>query len=172
MKKSFTLNRDKEGREYICRTNGYGYITISELIKHDKILPKRCNHCNGLVKTNWNNFDGLVDRLIEFNRCHSCDFWLTKPDILPHGIIINHYHYCDWSTRDESGNLVKDQQYRVQFNDGRILDVDRFTHQGQIPKRFYNLLHDNAKFIAFDYEHKQYNGSVVIKTIKTRQPHK
>ena len=91
----------------------------------------------------------------EDGMCFTCSFWTEHsnyrnytPEGFARNVIVNHKAYL-MSPNDQEGGFrgFGGSEWFVKFNNGYRVCCRNMWHQGNIPKRFWKLLPDNAKFV-------------------------
>jgi len=93
------------------------------------------------------------------DKCFHINFWNEKVKSYGNGTngyskkiaIVNGSHYTFYP--DSSETFFQGhggRQFKIIFNDGRIVQTKNLWHQGDIPLNFRNLLPDNAIFVESD----------------------
>lgn len=131
----------------------YGFInslsppfkTKEYLIKDSFILAKPCTECGGIVSANFMN----NHRILEQNVCFSCAFWLNKIDAMETErlLIVNHQMYYI-APEDVNGPFRGFGGIKFVFvKNGELIESTNVWFNGDIPKRFWDRLPDNANNI-------------------------
>ena len=93
------------------------------------------------------------------NECHRINFWNEKAEKYAKNengysnrvVIVNGGHY---TYHDEVPNAYfkgfGGRQFKVKFNDGRVIQTKNMWFQGDIPEEFRDRLSDNAVFQCSD----------------------
>ena len=85
------------------------------------------------------------------NNCFDCSFWIKKIDISEEDqarrVIVNGQHHRLGIDNVGPFRGFGGRAFRIQFQDGRIVETSNLWHQGEIPEKFREWLPDNATFI-------------------------
>jgi len=124
------------------------FDSVEELIEKKKILDEPCVICGSLISTTYS--DDVVSGLKEKNLCFFCLFWsewIEKKDD-PNTVRIDgtHYHIAP-DAPDAYFKGFGGRRFKIEFNDGRVVETRNLWCQGDISKHYKELLPDNAKFI-------------------------
>ena len=123
----------------------------------------RCKHCGRFMTE---KYAGYHDKHGKFHRtecyrdydnkdiCFECNFWLEHFDndnnpedkfLVP--FRYKHKHYIADINTEHKKDYFKGfggAKTRITFNDGKVIECDNVWFQGDIPKRFWKLMPDNA----------------------------
>lgn len=115
-------------------------------------MTKRCKLCGCFY--NENEFDDceIKDIMIQEHLCFTDAFWEEKFRIADKNtFVVNHQRY--------HGSLIDKSQVKgfvgcggadfyVKYNDGRVMHYNNVWFQGDIPKRWWNKIPNNAELIT------------------------
>jgi hypothetical protein len=146
-------------RMYYDEDNGpwtyksFGYETIELLIEGEGVQLDPCKMCGTIYSADY--IEPTRTELIERGECFFCNFWynLSVKDKTGDPVIINKSHYQVGPDDDspESWKGHGGRLFKIQMNDGRIVETNNLWSQGDIPDHIIEhcgeVFHDNAVFI-------------------------
>lgn len=115
---------------------------IEELKIAEGIPEKPCLICNSPFCTHFT--EPIKSEMIERNLCFSCNFWTDIIAIKDTRIIMNGVVYVK-GKEDTVFKGFGGRTWKIQMNDGTIIETNNLWCNGDVPERFKEQLPDNAK---------------------------
>lgn len=117
------------------------YPTKEALLIGEKVAAEPCKMCGQYFATHYAN----KERLIEKNICFGCAFWDEMAERKDR-IIADHNCYKDGGRKNSRDGFLGfgGAEWKIRMNDGRLVETNNLWHNGNIPKRFWDRMPDNA----------------------------
>lgn len=120
------------------------YSTKEALLLGEKVPAEPCKMCGQFFATHYSD----NERMIELNICFGCNHW----DLLAERkdrIIANHTCYSNPGRRNPNEGFLGfgGAEWKIRMDDGTLVETNNLWHNGEIPKRFWERMPDNAMIL-------------------------